>query len=202
MYWRHFAIIISILFFVVSMVSKDATGEEKGPETGSVDPVVESSLGMKFVYIPPGIFIMGSPPKEKGREKDEIQHQVTLTRGFYMQTTEVTVGQWRAFVRDNGFKTDAETGGGAFIMKDREWKMLKDHFWDNPGFSQSENHPVTCVSWNDAQAFVKWLSQKEGKTYRLPTEAEWEYGCRAGTRSRFSWGDKADCSRANFGNSW
>ena len=140
--------------------------------------------------------------EEKGRDEDENQHQVSLTRVFYMQTTEVTVGQWRVFVRDTGFKTDAETKGNAWIWIDRAQQLREGYYWDNPGFPQSDSHPVTCVTWNDAQAFIKWLNEKEGKTYRLPAEAEWEYACRAGSTARFNWGNRPDCSRANYGNGW
>jgi formylglycine-generating enzyme required for sulfatase activity len=154
--------------------------------------VFTSTVGMKFVYISPGTFVMGSPINEKGRDSDERQHRVTLTKGFYMQTTEVTVGQWRAFVQDTAFMTEAETEGRAWIYTGREWEKKKGYYWDNPGFYQSENHPVTCVSWNDAQAFVEWLRHKEGKAYRLPTEAEWEYACRAGSDRAFANGGITD----------
>jgi formylglycine-generating enzyme required for sulfatase activity len=129
---------------------------------------------------------MGSPTNEKGRDSDERQHRVTLTRGFYIQTTEVTVGQWRDFVKETAFRSKAETEGRAWIYTGRKWEKKKGYYWDNPGFYQSDNHPVTCVSWNDAQAFIKWLRQKESKAYRLPTEAEWEYVCRGGSHTAFA----------------
>ncbi len=150
---------------------------------------VTNSLGMEFVYIPPGTFIMGSPSGEKGREKDEKQHRVTLTKGFYMQTTEVTVGQWREFILDSGYKTQAETGGGAWIGSGSKWEKKNGYYWDNPGFSQSESHPVTCVSWNDVWEFINWINRKEGKSYKLPTEAEWEHAGRAGSTTAFANGD-------------
>ena len=149
-----------------------------------------NSLGMKFVYIPPGSFMMGSPSNESGRDSDEKQHEVTLTEGFYMQTTEVTVGQWREFVRSTGFKTDGEKQGWSWAYNGSKWEKKKGAYWDNPGFSQNANQPVTCISWNDVQAFVRWLSQKDGTNYSLPTEAEWEYACRAGSTSRFCFGSR------------
>jgi len=180
-----------------------AIGGQGDAGTAATDGPDAPLPGMTFVTIQPGSFMMGSPSDEEGRDKDEeTPHRVTLTGGFHMQTTEVTVGQWRAFVQETGFKTDAETGGGAKTMKDNKWKMRDGYYWDNPGFPQSENHPVTCVSWKDIQAFIAWLNQKTQKTFRLPTEAEWEYACRAGTSGRFHWGDQVDCSLANFGNSW
>jgi len=145
-----------------------------------------NSIGMKFVLIPEGTFTMGSPSDESGRGNDERQHRVTLSKGFYMQTTEVTVGQWRAFIQDTGFRTDAETKGGAYIWTGEKWELKAGYYWDNPGFSQGEDNPVTCLSWNDVQEFIRWLSRKEGKSYRLPTEAEWEYACRAGSTTAFA----------------
>lgn len=111
-----------------------------------------NDLGMTFVYIPPDTFMMGSPEDEPGRDDDEKQHKVTLTKGFYLQTTEVTQGQWKAVMGDNpsNFK--------------------------NCG----DDCPVESVSWKDVQAFIEKLNRREGKTYRLPTEAEWEYAGRSG----------------------
>ena len=162
-------------------------------------PKTRNSIGMEFVFIPPGTFMMGSPESESGRQNDEKQNQVTFTRGFYMQTTEVTVGQWRAFVRDTGYKSEAETGGGAYVWTGSKWEKKAGSYWDNPGFSQTEDHPVSCVSWNDVNKFMKWLNRKEGVTYRLPTEAEWEYTVRAGTRTARYWGDNPNeaCGYAN-----
>ncbi len=175
-----------------------------GKEKKSVPkPVIKNEslserLGMKFVYIALGTFMMGSPSDEPNRDDDEKQHKVILTKGFYMQTTEVTVGQWRAFVRDTGYRTEAEKEGAAYVYKDDKWGYQKGYYWGNPGFSQTDSHPVTCVSWNDVQTFIKWLNHKENKTYRLPTEAEWEYACRAGTNTPFSFGKCLSADQANY----
>ena len=171
-----------------------ARAKAAGPE-----PRITNSIGMTFVYIKPGTFMMGSPSGEVGRDNDETQHQVTLTRGFHMGETEVTVGQWRVFARDSGYKTEAETGGGAYTFIEGKWEKKEGAYWDNPGFAQSENHPVTCVSWNDVQAFIRWINRKENADYRLPTEAEWEYAARAGTQTARFWGEDADraCGYAN-----
>jgi formylglycine-generating enzyme required for sulfatase activity len=116
-------------------------------------------FGMTFVKIPPGTFMMGSPSNEPGRDGDERHHRVTLTKGFYLGTTEVTQGQW---IRIMGYNPS--------------------HF-KNCG----DDCPVEQVSWNDAQAFIRKLNQKEGTgKYRLPTEAEWEYACRAGSTTAFA----------------
>ncbi len=117
-----------------------------------------NSLGMEFVYIEPGSFIMGSPEDEPGRSRNEIQHQVTLTQGFYIQTTEVTQGQWQAVMGSN--PADFSACG--------------------------DDCPVEFVSWNDVQAFIDALNSMGEGTYRLPTEAEWEYVARAGSTTAFA----------------
>jgi formylglycine-generating enzyme required for sulfatase activity len=133
---------------------------------------VTNSFGMKFVPIPAGTFMMGSPKDEPGRFNDETQHEVTISKRFYMQTTEVTQGQWKAVMGNN-----------------------PSYFKDC-----GDDCPVERVSWNDIQEFIKKLNQRGEGTYRLPTEAEWEYAARAGTTSAYSWGNSADCSKANYGN--
>ncbi|MBC8427138.1 MAG: formylglycine-generating enzyme family protein [Deltaproteobacteria bacterium] len=159
-----------------------------------------NSLGMKFVKIPAGNFMMGSGlspaeiekqygGKKEWYEDDLPQHRVTITRPFHVQTTEVTVGQWRSFIEDSHYKTEAEAEGGATILAGNKFEMKEGFYWDNPGFEQTEKSPVTCISWNDTNAFIKWLNRKEGKEYRLPTEAEWEYVCRAGSTGRFFFGN-------------
>ena len=118
------------------------------------------------------------------------QHEVVITRPFYMGVHDVTVGQFKAFVKAKGYQTEAEKGGGALrLFPDGFWKNVPQANWQNPGFEQSDDHPVVCVSWNDAKAFCDWLSDKEGKKYALPTEAQWEYACRAGSSTKFSFGD-------------
>jgi formylglycine-generating enzyme required for sulfatase activity len=118
---------------------------------------------MRFVFIKPGEYTMGSPLKEEGRKADETQHEVFISKGFYMQTTEVTQEQWKAVMNET------------------------PSYFSKCG----QNCPVEQISWNEAQEFIKKLNQREKtKKYRLPTEAEWEYACRAGrTATRFSYGD-------------
>jgi len=154
-------------------------------------PAITNSLGMNLSYIPAGKFAMGSPRDEKGRKEEERRHGVELTREFYLGIHEVTVGQFRAFIDDSGYKTDTDKDGKGSWGITPKGKFERDakYDWKSPGFEQCSHHPVVDVSWNDAKAFCKWLSHKEGKTYRLPTEAEWEYACRAGTRTAYSFGD-------------
>jgi formylglycine-generating enzyme required for sulfatase activity len=122
---------------------------------------------MKFNKIPAGTFLMGSPATEEGRYDEEQQHQITISKPFYMQTTEVTQGQWKA------------------LMGTEPWKGTKFSKYVKEG----AKYPATHVNWDDAVAFYKKLSAKEGKTYRLPTEAEWEYACRAETKTAWSFGN-------------
>jgi formylglycine-generating enzyme required for sulfatase activity len=173
-------------------VKKSEVKKEEIKQEKAIEPAksFSNSLGVKFEYIKPGTFMMGSPANEKDRDNNETQHQVTLTKGFYMGVTEVTVGQWRPFVLETGYKTEAETSGGAYIFIDGAWSQKAGYYWANPGFIQTENDPVTCISWNDVEVFIKWLNEKEGTDkYRLPMESEWEYACRAGSTGRFSFGD-------------
>jgi formylglycine-generating enzyme required for sulfatase activity len=173
-----------------------------GKESSSVTPdqsMLVDSLGMEFVPISPGTFIMGSPENEEDRWDDETQHKVTLTQGVYMGVTQVTVGQFRRFVKATGYRTEAETDGGAYIWTGEKWEKKAGRYWDNPGFDQTDEHPVTCVSWNDVQDFIKKLNQRESQyNYRLPTEAEWEYAARAGTTTPFGFGETLDTDQANY----
>ena len=114
---------------------------------------------------------------------------------------EVTRGQFAAFVTDTGYQTDAEKdgkGGWGFDAAGNG-SQKPEYTWKDNGMSQTDSHPVVNVSWNDAVEFIKWLSKKEGKQYRLPTEAEWEYCCRAGSETHFSTGDSL-VSLRGFGN--
>ena len=127
-----------------------------------------NSLGMKFVWLPPGTFTMGSG-KEKGRGDDEIVRKITLTRGLYLGVYSVTQEEWQAVMGNN-----------------------PSHF------KGAKNLPVEQVSWTDCQEFCKRLSEKEKKPYRLPTEAEWEYACRAGTTTAFHTGETISTEQANY----
>lgn len=162
---------------------------------------ITNSLGMQFIRIGQGSFMMGSTPEEPGRSNDEAHHRVKLTQPFFMQRTEVTVGQFNQFVESAGYRTDAEKGKGCWITgNDKGWRQKPESSWKKPGSMVIEDDlPVICVTWNDAKAFARWLSQKEHKTYRLPTEAEWEYAGRAGTTTPFSTGRCLSTDEANYG---
>ncbi len=151
---------------------------------------ITNTIGMKFLLIPPGEFLMGTAADRYGAAPEKPQHQVRITHPFYLDSHEVTRGEFAKFVSTTGYKTDAEREGGRAGVFDSKGSLheVRDATWKNPGFEQSDSHPVVIVSWNDATAFCRWLSEQEGQTYRLPTEAEWEYACRAGTTTAYSSG--------------
>jgi formylglycine-generating enzyme required for sulfatase activity len=172
-----------------------------------------NSLQMEFALIPAGTFQMGTrltpeqihqryPGGKVEYYEGETQHQVKLTKSFYLGAYEVTVGQFRKFVEAENYKTDAERdekGGYGYDAETGKFSQDAKYSWRNPGFEQDDKHPVVNVSWNDAVAFCKWLSRVEGRDYRLPTEAEWEYGCRAASSREFTFGDDAE-QLVGFGN--
>lgn len=162
-----------------------------------------SELGMTFRLVPPGKFRIGSPADEPGHnsgEYDETQCDVTLTRPFYLSKCETTVGQFRRFVEEQKYVTDIEkAGGGNAHDAKAEWKHRPGTQWRKPGyagpFELREDHPVVHVSWTDSKNFCKWLNERgkaEGLTYDLPTEAQWEWACRAGAGTRYWWGADED----------
>jgi formylglycine-generating enzyme required for sulfatase activity/dienelactone hydrolase len=149
--------------------------------------------GIAFVLVPPGTFLMGSPDDEPGRKPDERLHPVTLTKPFYLAKHEVTVAQFRAFVEATAYVTDVERrGGGHAHTAKAVWSHTPGTSWRKPGyagpFELRDDHPVVHVSVTDARAFCRWL----GPEVRLPTEAEWEWACRAGSAARFWWGAEED----------
>ncbi len=167
----------------------------EAPADSSADPTVSSltnSIGMTLKLIPSGHFLMGSPETDPDALPEEKPAHMVEISAFYLGATEVTRGQFRRFISRTGYKTDAEKlGKGGLVWNDdrRDWKLDPKATWQSPGFEQTDHHPVVEVSWNDAVAFCAWLSREECRTYRLPTEAEWEYACRAGTTTKYFSGD-------------
>ncbi|SDU57107.1 SUMF1/EgtB/PvdO family nonheme iron enzyme [Desulfobacula phenolica] len=196
-----------------SLGNKPVTHKPAKPEPGDAwtDPV----LGMEFVRVPGGCFKMGQTKAEKqylikeaGQDMysrycmDELPLHKVCVDGFWMAKTEVTRGQFKQFVKETGYRTDADKKGKAWIKNKHTnwiWKEEIGYNWKKPGFSQTDIHPVVCVSWNDAKVFINWLNQKSEQKFSLPTEAQWEYAARGGTKSMRFWGD-SDSQACNYAN--
>lgn len=143
---------------------------------------------------------MGAPDAEAGRQDAEVpQHEVDISKGIALSRTAITVGQFREFVRASGYRPDSVKLEGASVYDETTGAMRDDvnAGWqdDYAGKQADDRMPVVNVSWNDAKAYADWLSQRTGKTYRLPSESEFEYALRGGTTTRYWWGDGAPASK-------
>ena len=146
-----------------------------------VTELEKRDLVMEVVAVDGGCFQMGDS-FDDGLADEKPNHEVCLDT-FFMGKSAVTVGQFRRFVDETGYRTEAEKGGGCYGYKGDKWAKQSDFTWRLPGFNQDDRHPVVCVSWNDANSFAQWLGNlKKGTRYRLPREAEWEYAARSGGR--------------------
>ena len=153
-----------------------------------------------FVSIKGGTFLMGSPETEAGRRDNETQHQVKVNV-FYLAKYPVTVSQFETFINETNYQTDADKDGGSYIWNDKAWDKKLGVNWrcDPKGNLQNDKqHPVIHVSWHDASAYCQWFSKKQSRNFRLPTEAEWEYACRAGTTTPFNTGANLTTAQANY----
>ena len=205
---RHAAQMASLVA-MFSLVAS-AMADESAP--------INNSIGARLIHFAPGEYVRGSIHGDQLRKNHPFStggtgahdsrpaHRVKLTKAFRIGATEVTVGQFRKFVAATNYKTTAETNGrGALAFRPEAEKGLEQFAldpkctWRTPGFQQTDEHPVVCVSWKDATAFCQWLSKKEGVVYRLPTEAQWEYAARAGSTTSYIGGDSPDTVYA-YGN--
>ena len=189
-------VLVATLFLMAVSISLQVLADEQAPPIASapfdakaavqfqkdwatylkVDLETKNSIGMPLRLIPAGEFTMGSPKSETNRDEDEVSHVVRISKPFYLGQHEVTQGEWNA------------------VMKFQPWK--------GKGYTtEGANHPATHIDWDSADNFCKVLSEKEGKTYRLPTEAEWEFACRAGPTTAYPFGndDKDLVKSAWFG---
>ena len=171
---------------------------------------IENSLGMKFRLIPPGLFHMGMSAEQltklsptipgavdsaSAKRAMEEEHDVSvfLTQPYYLAEWEVTVGQFRKFVDETGYQTDGEKSGlGGYALYQGKWQRHVSHLWKSPaeGWPLADDQPVVHISWNDAKAFSEWLYDKEWVRYAIPTEAQWEFACRAGSTAIYGGGDE------------
>lgn len=157
---------------------------------------LELAAAPEMTRIESGCFSMGSVVGEPGRHENETPHAVCVD-DFSIARFEVTRGQYAAFVGHSGHVELAD----CHVYRNAGWTPSAGRSWRDPGFEQTDEHPVACVSRDDAMAYARWLSQRQGRSYRLPTEAEWEYAARTGQRSARPWGDDPDqaCRWANVG---
>jgi uncharacterized protein (TIGR02996 family) len=144
-------------------------------------PEITSSIGLRLALIPPGRFRMGSPRNEAERGGEEVSHQVEITKPFYLGVVAITQAQFERIMGFNAFHCSANGPGRKLVAR-----------------LDTSDFPAEMVSWNDAVEFCSRLSQLDGRTYRLPTEAEWEYACRAGTTTAYYFGNKLSVEQANF----
>ena len=166
-------VLMCFCLFGCSKPEAPTTGEQKAPKGESFSI---PDLNLDMLWCKPGTFMMGSPKDEKGRDSDETQHEVTLTKGFYLGKYEVTQAQWEKVMGSN------------------------------PSRFKEATLPVEQISWKDVTEFCKKLTQMEkaagrlpeGWVYTLPTEAQWEYACRAGTTTAYSFGDEITPKQANY----
>jgi len=178
---RSFMLCLVVLPFVISCSGSSETNRAGIPSKSQSNPSevrdlpkITNSIGMKLALIPKGTFMMGSPESEEGRKQDETEHEVTISNDYYLGVTEVTQGQYEKLMGTNS-----------------------SYFRGNKIKGRSSNHPVDGISWLDAVEFCKKLSELPeekagGRVYRLPTEAEWEYACRAGSKSAYSFGESSE----------
>jgi eukaryotic-like serine/threonine-protein kinase len=172
---------------------------------------VERVPGMRMVLVPPGSFLMGTPdeviqeqtqrvtePQQALFLASEKQREQTIPNPYYLSATEVTIGQFRRFVEASRPRyvtlaekaTDDTEGGWGWNPRDG-WQRRKGYSWANPGaFEATDDHPISNLAWDDARAFCRWLSDETGQLHRLPTEAEWEFACRAGGAGLWCFGDR------------
>lgn len=169
-----------ILVLVLTALLHAQTAPASSGLPSKVGDAITNSIGMKLTFIPAGEFTMGSPETESHREADEVQHKVKISKPFLMATTAVTQKQWRAIM-------------GTTIQDQRDEVDPSSKL-----FGEGDDYPIYFVSYEDAQDFCRKLTAKERREYRLPTEAEWEYACRAGTTTPFSTGETISTAQANY----
>ncbi len=171
------------------------------PGEGFADPLKVGGTGPAMRVIPAGEGPMGSPAEEIGHREDERLYRAKVAVPFAMSQTEITLGQFGRFVEVAGYRTEADRDSACLRVDDRGVELVTDLSlsWNSPGYPVSDQNPVVCVTWNDANAYATWLSEQTGRTYRLPTEEEWEYAARGGTSTSRYWGEdpKDACFNAN-----
>ena len=177
-----------------------ARSEDKEIISSVKESLAKSGFENEMIFFEGGTFLMGS---ENGLPQESPVHKVTV-KPFSIDKSPVTVAQFRVFIKNSNYKTEAEKFGdsGVYNMNTQNWELLSGAKWSKPfgpaGPDAENDHPVTHVSWNDAVAFANWAGK------RLPTEAEWEFAARSGKNSenKFSWGNEVSVNGKYFANTW
>ncbi|PWQ95707.1 formylglycine-generating enzyme family protein [Leucothrix arctica] len=184
----------------------ESTGKKittQAPQQGAIKIL---PLMPELVSIPAGEFVMGCTAgwddAVGGCRTNEFPAHTVEVAAFSMGRYEVTMGQFKHFVSETNYQTVAEQNNQGCSVLDpnnpSQWMMVPANNWRNPGFTQTDSHPVVCLSWQDTQYYVSWLTDKTNQQYRLPSESEWEYAARAGRVTAFYWGSKGDRRFANY----
>ncbi len=171
-----------------------AVGKKPCIKPGSGDSFRDCPNCPEMVVVPAGSFRMGSTKNELESYEDYDPHAVTIARPFAVGRFAVTRDEFEAFVKDCGHRAD----GGCYFWSGNGWKKDSGKSWRSPGFAQTGSHPAVCVDWNDAKAYLAWLSKRTSKEYRMLSEAEFEYAARAGTATPFWWGTVITPEQANY----
>ncbi len=193
---RHIRMARSVFAFVAAFAASAGLTEEDAAR--SADSAFEPGIQFRdcddcpeMIVLPAGSFTMGSPKAEASRDEDEgPRHAVEISYSFAVSKYEITINQFQHFVKSNPNVASGPCRaweGGEWASK---WVEREDRSWKDPGYDTSDAHPVVCVGWPDAHAYVDWLRQLTGEPYRLLSEAEWEYAARGGAATQFHFGNR------------
>lgn len=201
--WQRWDALVKSGSEAIAMAYVELNGlQNLPPQRVFRDPLTSGGEGPEMVVIPAGQFIMGRPEVEEARIEyrgpSSPQGRVAFSQPFALARYAITVEQWRHYLANTGVHIPA----GAFVWqidgRVMNCRQCQTAGWEYPGFAQDSRHPVVCVSWHDARAYCQWLSDQTGESYFLPSEAQWEYACRAGTQTTFHFGETIDTTRANY----
>ncbi len=183
----------AILLSITSGAQNNALGK----------PAIKSSQDCKkcpeMIVVPAGHVVMGSPASEPGRMESEGPNKSISIPSFAVGKYPVTRAQWKYFVAETHRPDHGGCAWSGLPGDGKPWHLNPAASWDKLGFTQDDDHPVVCITWQDVQDYLQWISSKTGKTYRLLSESEWEYASRAGAQTAFPWGDSASHDHANYG---
>jgi formylglycine-generating enzyme required for sulfatase activity len=187
------ALLLAITFVVAPSPPAPAADLAKKQ---ALPQIQDAPFAPKLTVLPAGAFMMGSPASEPNRGDGEgPQHKVTIAYPLAVGTFDVTRAEYAAFIADTGYAPKDDDG--CYVWNGKSFDKRAGTGWNRPGFDQTDTDPVVCVSWDDANAYAAWLSRKTGHTYRLLSEAEWEYAARAGTTTAYYWGNDAEQGHAD-----